>query len=46
MTHDAANLFYADDNHPNKTGSAMINDLIVGKIKLIAAKQAQASTVR
>lgn len=46
MTHDAANLFYADDNHPNKTGAAMINDLIVGKIRLIDAKQTQASTSR
>ena len=32
LTHDAANLYYADDNHPNKTGAAMINDLIVEKI--------------
>ena len=42
MTHDAENMYYADDDHPNKTGSAMINDLIFEQINLSEARRTRA----
>ena len=35
ITHDKKNIFYSDDDHPSKIGAAMINKLLINKIKEI-----------
>ena len=35
ITHDAKNIFYADNNHPSVKGSELINNLIMDKIREI-----------
>ena len=35
ITHNKNDILYSDDDHPSKVGAAMINELLINKIKEI-----------